>query len=166
MCVCVATCRSQHVGRPLSGMGQRLQSECTSRLESPGDCQSSLNQRLHGVLYPAVDHALDALAGESLAQGWMCGGFTTSVHGGPVERDIVVGGHPESHVKSPDKLWPCGTRRVGQGAKHPSQKVKLSLQEVAIFRLLHRRESHQKARWQSVLFLSRGCRLPSRNIGS
>ena len=47
------------------------------------------------------------------------------------ETSLLESGHRGSVLESPNKLWPCDTRRVDQGAEHPSQKVRISLRVLA-----------------------------------
>ena len=63
----------------------------------------------------------------------------------------------------------CGhARRVDQSVKHPSQEMKLSLWVLARsgqFRVLHWRETNEKARWQSFRFVTRMSSTKSESSG-
>ena len=69
------------------------------------------------------------------------------------ETSLSESGHRESLLESPDKLWPCDTRRGDQGAKHQNLvNVAFieSLGVVANVRVVPWQETNEKARWQSV----------------
>ena len=87
-----------------------------------------------------------------------CGGFTRSVRGGPVERDVIVG-----VTASRISVGVCDTRRVDESVKQPPRKLSFHCESwyvVANFACyIGERPVRRPGGNQSVL--PRGCRLLS-----